>query len=194
MSASDILVVDDEVSLLILLERILLERTPYSVKTTASPLEALQELETNDYRLVITDLKMPDVDGLDLLQRVKQLDKGTEVVIITAYGSVETAAEAIKSGAYDYITKPFRKEQILLVVERAIQWHRLKGDLAALDSRLFIRPYAEALAAFKNEYARRALARHAGEPQAAARDCCLPVQTLLSYAEGAGRGLAAEKG
>jgi len=183
MSANDILIVDDEVSLLILLQRIVSERTPYSVQTTASAVEALQEVEKNDYRLVITDLKMPIIDGLDLLQRVRQLDKGTEVVIVTAFGSVETAVEAIKKGAYDYITKPFRKEQILVTIERAMQWQRLKGELAALERLLFAPPYPEALAAFEAEYARRALAAHEASALAAAQAAGLAPETLLHQVE-----------
>ncbi len=182
MSARDILIVDDEVSLLVLLQRIIGERTPYSVQTTASPVEALKEVEENDYRLVVTDLKMPNVDGLDLLQRIKQLGKNTEVVIITAFGSVETAVEAIKRGAYDYITKPFRKEQILVTVDRAMQWQGLRVQMAELERRLFLPPYAEASEAFRQEYARRALARHNGDAELAAKATGLSQEMLSACA------------
>jgi len=180
MSERDILIVDDEVSLLVLLQRIIGERTPYSVQTTASPVEALKEVEENDYHLVVTDLKMPNVDGLDLLQRIKQLGKDTEVIIITAFGSVETAVEAIKRGAYDYITKPFRKEQILVTVDRAMQWQRLRVQMAQLEQRLFLPPYAEASEAFRWEYAQRALARSGGDAELAAKATGLSQEALAA--------------
>ena len=183
MSTRDILVVDDEASLLMLLQRILSERTPYSVYTTASSVEALKEVEEHDYQLVITDLKMPNIDGLDLLQRVKQLGKDTEVIIITAFGSVETAVEAIKKGVYDYITKPFRKEQILVTVDRAMQWQKLKAEMATLEHAIFARPFDEAMAAFRAEYARRALARHEGDVEAAAAASGLDAEVLARYRE-----------
>lgn len=183
MKHHDILIVDDEVSLLVLLQRIITERMPYSVHTTASSLEAAKEVEENDYDLLIADLKMPNVDGLDLLQRVKQLGKDTEVVIITAFGSVETAVEAIKKGAYDYITKPFRKEQILVTIDRAMQWRRLKSKVAELERQIFVPPYDVAVNAYRDEYVRRALARYSWDVKLAAAATGLDEQTLEAYRE-----------
>jgi len=183
MKHHDILVVDDEVSLLVLLQRIITERMPYSVYTTASPVEAIKEVEQNDYDLLIADLKMPNVDGLDLLQRVKQLNKNTEVVIITAFGSVETAVEAIKKGAYDYITKPFRKEQILVTIDRAMQWRRLKNKVAELERRIFEPPFDVAFRAYQEEYANRALARYSWDIKQAASATGLDEETLAACQE-----------
>jgi DNA-binding NtrC family response regulator len=179
MSQRDILIVDDEVDLLVLLERIITQRTPYTVTVTASPLRAAQELEEHNYALLIADLKMPSLDGLDLLDWIRQVGRSTEVVIITAFGSVETSIEAMEKGVYDYITKPFRKERILCTVQRAMQWQRLKGEQAALERRLFTPSYPEALAAFQTEYARRALAGHEGNAQAAAQVVGLPPETPI---------------
>jgi DNA-binding NtrC family response regulator len=181
MGHRDILIVDDEISLLVLLERIITERTPYSVMTTASSIEAAKEVEERDFELLITDLKMPNLDGLDLLQRVKQLKKDMEVIIITAFGSAEVAVEAMKQGAYDYITKPFRKEQILITIDRAMRWRRLKSSVAELERRIFGQPYESALDSFRAEYAHRAVARYAGDLQLAARATGLSRDTLLAY-------------
>lgn len=183
MSQRDILIVDDEVDLLVLLERIITQRTPYTVTVTASPLWAAQELEEHDYALLIADLKMPSLDGLDLLDWIKQVGRSTEVVIITAFGSVETSIEALEKGVYDYIIKPFRKERILCTIQRAMQWQHLKREQLALECRLFAPPYPEALAAFQAEYARRALAAHEGSAQAAAQAAGLAPETLLSQVE-----------
>jgi DNA-binding NtrC family response regulator len=81
---------------------------------------------------VVTDLKMPLVDGLDLIDIIKKIDPQLPIIIITAYGTMETAEEAVQKGAYDFITKPFRKETILITIKRALEWKRMQKELAAL--------------------------------------------------------------
>ncbi|MHB1416641.1 MAG: response regulator [Chloroflexota bacterium] len=181
MSHYDVLIVDDEVGLLLLLHRILTERTPHFVRTTASAEEAVNILATHDCDLLIADLKMPYLDGLDLLEKAKQLDKGTEVIIMTAFGSTEAAVEAITRGAYDYITKPFRKEQIIVTVERALQWRRLKAQVAALEAAIFEPPFEAALKAYREAYVRRALRRSAGDLQQAITATGIDGETLSAY-------------
>jgi DNA-binding NtrC family response regulator len=88
-------------------------------------------LQEDRFDLVITDLKMPLVDGMDLIDIIKKIDAGLPIIIITAYGTIETAEEAIQKGAYDFITKPFRKETILITIKRAMEWKRMQGELAA---------------------------------------------------------------
>jgi DNA-binding NtrC family response regulator len=127
-----ILVVDDEPNMLRLLKTILMDKTGYEVTTTNNPLEVSKLLQEGQYELVVTDLKMPLVDGIDLIGIVKNLDATMPIIVITAYGTIETAEEAIQKGAYDFITKPFRKETILITIKRALEWKRMQGELAAL--------------------------------------------------------------
>jgi DNA-binding NtrC family response regulator len=127
-----ILVVDDEPNMLRLLKTILMDKTGYEVTTTNNPLEVSKLLQEDHYDLVITDLKMPLVDGIDLIGIVKNIDAAMPIIVITAYGTIETAEEAIQKGAYDFITKPFRKETILITIKRALEWKRMQGELAAL--------------------------------------------------------------
>ena len=127
-----ILVVDDEPNMLRLLKTILMDKTGYEVTTTNNPLEVSKLLQEGHYDLVVTDLKMPLVDGIDLIGIVKNIDATMPIIVITAYGTIETAEEAIQKGAYDFITKPFRKETILITIKRALEWKRMQGELAEL--------------------------------------------------------------
>jgi DNA-binding NtrC family response regulator len=127
-----LLVVDDEPNMLRLLKTILMDKTGYEVVTTNNPLEVSKLLQDENFDLVVTDLKMPLVDGIDLIDIIKKIDASLPVIIITAYGTIETAEEAIQKGAYDFITKPFRKETILITIKRALEWKRMQGELAAL--------------------------------------------------------------
>lgn len=129
-----ILVVDDEPNMLRLLKTILMDKTGYMVFTTNNPLEVRKLLQEDSFDLVITDLKMPLVDGLDLIDIVRKVDAKLPIIIITAYGTTETAEEAVTKGAYDFITKPFRKETILITIKRALEWKQLQGELEALRS------------------------------------------------------------
>jgi DNA-binding NtrC family response regulator len=127
-----LLVVDDEPNMLRLLKTILMDKTGYEVTTTNNPLEVSKLLQEAHHDLVITDLKMPLVDGIDLIGIVKNIDADIPIIVITAYGTIEVAEEAIQKGAYDFITKPFRKETILITIKRALEWKRMQSELAAL--------------------------------------------------------------
>ncbi len=130
--AEQILVVDDEPNMLRLLRTILMDKTGYEVTTTNNPLEVSKLLQEQPYDVVVTDLKMPLVDGMDLIDIIKKIDAKLPIIIITAYGTLETAEEAVQKGAYDFITKPFRKETILITIRRALEWKRMQKELAAL--------------------------------------------------------------
>jgi DNA-binding NtrC family response regulator len=132
--AERILVVDDELNMLRLLKTILMDKTGYMVVTTNNPLEVKSLLQEEQYDLVVTDLKMPLVDGLDLIDIIKKVDSRIPIIIITAYGTSEIAEEAVRKGAYDFITKPFRKETILITIKRALEWKRMQAELEALKS------------------------------------------------------------
>src|SRR3989339_377919 len=106
-----ILVVDDEKNYTLVLHALLTD-AGFEVLTAQSGLEALDILEENDLDLVLTDMTMPMMDGMELLDRVKRDRPHLPVVMMTAYGTVEKAVEAMKKGAYDYITKPFKNEEL----------------------------------------------------------------------------------
>ncbi|GAQ93852.1 response regulator receiver domain-containing protein [Thermodesulfovibrio aggregans] len=131
-----ILIVDDEPDMLKLLSMILREKTPYEVTTTNNPVEAVELAKKGDYDLVITDLKMPGLDGLQLLEEVKKRDEDVPVIIITAYGTIDAAQEAIEKGGFDFITKPFKKEQILFTIEKALKWLRVQRENKMLREKL----------------------------------------------------------
>jgi DNA-binding NtrC family response regulator len=134
--AERILIVDDEIDMLELLELIITDRTEYEVVTTNSPLEVPELLKKEPVDLMITDLRMPDIDGIELIEMVKQVDDQLPFIIITAYGTIDSAVEAMRKGAFDYITKPFRQEQILLTIEKVMKWRRLQKENIALKAEL----------------------------------------------------------
>jgi DNA-binding NtrC family response regulator len=131
-----ILAVDDELDMLALLKMIVEGYSEHQVTTTNNPLEAAELLEKDSFDLILTDLKMPGMDGMELLARAKSRDEDALVLVITAYGSLESAEEAMNKGAFDFITKPFRKEQILLAIERAMRWRDMVRQNKELKERL----------------------------------------------------------
>lgn len=136
MPEKKFLAVDDEPDMLKLLSMIIKEKTPYEIVTTNNPLEALEIAKQGGFDIVIADLKMPGLDGIELLESIKQVDEDIPVIIITAYGTVESAAETMHKGAFDFITKPFRKEQILCTIDRAFKWVKLQKENKMLKERL----------------------------------------------------------
>ncbi len=130
-----ILVVDDELDMLALLAMIISEKTEHKVTTTNNPLEAVQFVKEKEYDLIISDLKMPGMDGIELIAEIKKIDQYIPILVITAYSSIESAEDAINKGAYDYITKPFRKEQILIAIDRALEWKNMRKELRELKEK-----------------------------------------------------------
>lgn len=131
-----ILVVDDEPDMLKLLSMIIREKSPHMITTTNNPLEALEIVKQGSIDLVIADLKMPGLDGSELLDAIKNVDRDLPVVIMTAFATEEAAAETLQKGGFDFIIKPFRKEQILTTIERAIAWSNMQRENRALKERL----------------------------------------------------------
>jgi len=129
---AQILIVDDEVDMLALLAMIITDKSTHKATTTNNPLEVPKLIQEGAFDLLITDLKMPGMDGTEVITEVRKTDKSIPILVITAYGSVESAEEAIRIGAYDYITKPFRKEQILIAINRALEWKDMKKKLDSL--------------------------------------------------------------
>ncbi|HTS32252.1 MAG TPA: sigma-54 dependent transcriptional regulator [Bryobacteraceae bacterium] len=135
MRRRTILVVDDDESLRRITE-LQLEEAGYEVLTAATGEEALRIVEEQAPSLVITDFKMPGLSGLDLLKVVRKSFPMVSVLMITAFGTVQTAVEAMKAGAYDYITKPIDYEQLVLVVNRAMERQQLVEEVQNLRANL----------------------------------------------------------
>jgi len=123
-----ILVVDDERGICVAIQRLLTGRG-YQVDTTQSGEDAIARLEATSYHLVITDLNLKKLSGMELLRRVKEHAPETAVVMITAYGSEKIAVEAMKLGAADYVPKPFDNDELVLVVDRVLEGIALRRDL-----------------------------------------------------------------
>lgn len=126
-----ILVVDDEESLR-RVTQVRLERAGYNVSVAASGEQALTALAKSPYEMVITDMRMPGLSGLELLKKIRIDYTDTAVVVVTAFGTVETAVDAMKAGAYDYLTKPIDGDELLLVVDRALEHLHLKEEVRSL--------------------------------------------------------------
>lgn len=121
-----ILVVDDELNMRLVLSA-MLKKEGFEVATASDGLNALEILKEEDCAVVITDLKMPNLDGMELLSRVVKHYPSTPVIIITAHGTIATAVDALKRGAFDYITKPFEQEELKNVIHKAIKTHHLNA-------------------------------------------------------------------
>lgn len=119
-----ILITDDDVDLRELLTEAV-KNWGYTVSVAKDGEEALRKLRMERYDIVITDLMMPGMDGLALLKRIKELDREILVIIITGYATIETAVKAIEAGAYDYIAKPFRLDELMIVIKNACERLRL---------------------------------------------------------------------
>ncbi len=133
--AERVLVVDDELSMRELLA-IMLGQDGYDVKLADGGEAALEALRTDVFDLVITDLRMRKVDGLTVLREVKEQSPQTVVLVVTAYASTETAVEAMKLGAYDYVTKPFKLDEIRLTIANALERKRLQQENTVLRRQL----------------------------------------------------------
>lgn len=121
MSKRAILIVDDEPDMLQLLKRSLGPDLGCAVETAPSALKALEKLGENYFDLVLADIKMPGVDGLELLEEIKRDFPDLTVVMMTAYGSIDTAVAAMRNGAYDFITKPFDLDALVIRLEKALE-------------------------------------------------------------------------
>jgi DNA-binding NtrC family response regulator len=131
-----ILVIDDELDMLMLLRMIIENNTDYAVETTNNPSEALKLAADRPFDLVISDLKMPGIDGLELFDEMKKIRPEMPVIIITAYGSPDTASEAMRAGIADFITKPFRKDRILFTIQRVLDFAQMKQAYEALKKKV----------------------------------------------------------
>ncbi|MBN1300748.1 MAG: sigma-54-dependent Fis family transcriptional regulator [Melioribacteraceae bacterium] len=131
----NLVVIDDEKTKRITMTDALRNKG-YNVESFASSILALKFIEENQVDMVVTDIRMPEMDGFEVLEKVKELKGNTAVIMITAFGTIESAVEAMKKGAFDYITKPFSSEELLLIVKRYEQLKNLLDENLSLKRKL----------------------------------------------------------
>jgi DNA-binding NtrC family response regulator len=136
--AARVLVVDDELNIRTALAKIL-QKAGYEVSAAESGDEALGLLQEGPFDLVITDLKMVGADGMEVLRAVKQRQPGTEVVLLTAYGTIESAVEAMRIGAYDYLPKPVDPERVVHIAAKAVEHKALREEVRQLREQAAVR-------------------------------------------------------
>jgi DNA-binding NtrC family response regulator len=124
INPNQILVVDDDLEMQNLL-RICLAPPEYDVTVTGNGRQALEMLETGQFGVAILDLMLPDLDGIKILRRIREQRPEIEIIVLTAYASLETAIEALRLGAYDYVTKPFDVDTLRSAVRRAVEKQNL---------------------------------------------------------------------
>jgi two-component system, NtrC family, response regulator len=130
-----ILIVDDEKNYLVVLEA-LLSTEGYEIMTSDKAQDALRLIQESDVDLVLTDMKMPGMSGMELLEEAKKTKPEVPVIMMTAYGTIEMAVEAMKKHAYDYITKPFQNEELKLTIRKALENYRLVKENRRLSEAL----------------------------------------------------------
>jgi len=131
-----LLIVDDEPDMLPLLERTVSAETKWEVLTASSAREALKVLDRKDIDLVLLDIKMPEMDGMELLSLLKEKGDGPTVVMMTAYGVIDLAVESIRKGAYDFVTKPLDDTRLTLTLRKAMEYHFLVHENRDLHRRI----------------------------------------------------------
>ena len=138
-----ILVTDDEEMIRDLLSETF-QKKGYTVQTTANGREALQRIKEDRWDLLVTDLRLPDISGMEILSRVKKKNPELGIIMITAYGSIKNAVKAMKQGAFDYITKPFNLDEMELVVKKFFEYKNL------IDENLYLRSELDKKFNFEN--------------------------------------------
>src|ERR687891_384768 len=133
--SGSILVIDDEEIMREILET-LLTREGYEVRLAATATEGLELAKTLPFDAAIVDVMLPGMDGVQALDELKKIDEELPVLMITAFASVENAIAAMKRGAFDYITKPFKNDEVLVVLRNAVERRRLMAENAALRQNL----------------------------------------------------------
>ncbi|MEW6614818.1 MAG: sigma-54 dependent transcriptional regulator [Thermodesulfobacteriota bacterium] len=128
---TQILVVDDEERMLNLLKKVLTKQG-LSVQTSPNGIDALRKVEDTPFDIIIADIRMPEINGMEVLKAVKETRPDIYVILMTAFGSIDSAVEAMKKGAYDYITKPFKMDEIILAIKKALEEKRLRKEVASL--------------------------------------------------------------
>ena len=135
MQEHNVLVVDDEKNILKVVS-LTLRKNNYHVDTASSTEEAIENFNNNSYSLIITDIKLPGKTGIDLLEYVKSKEPDVPVIMITAFGTIANAINAMKKGAFNYLTKPINPDELLTVMKEAIEKYELRNENISLKSEL----------------------------------------------------------
>ena len=135
MKQNRIILIDNEEGLCRMIEAVLGDNN-YKVRSFTSPFKAIEEFQPGAYDLVISDIKMPGMDGLEVLQKIREQDSRIPVIMITAYATVETSIQALRKGAYDMLTKPFEPEELLYRVKNALHANQLENENLELKQEL----------------------------------------------------------
>jgi DNA-binding NtrC family response regulator len=135
MGNAGILFVDDDRAILELVREYLTE-VGYRVEVVDNGVKALEMIKDTPFEIVFTDIKMPDIDGLELLSAIKEYRPETEVIIVTGHGSMESAIQAMKFGSYDYLQKPFKLNVLKIIIDRILEEKKLKQEKVVLKSRV----------------------------------------------------------
>jgi two-component system sensor histidine kinase/response regulator len=144
MNDSQILIVDDDTALLQALPHALsLRMQGVRVDTSDSAPEALEQIREHDYDAVVSDIKMPGMDGLALLARIQELRPDTPTLLITGHGEHDLAVQALRGGAYDFIQKPIDRDYLVAALQRAIQTHQLRQRV--MEQQLALELHAKSL-------------------------------------------------
>jgi two-component system response regulator HydG len=130
-AAGRLLVVDDQKNMRATTAMVL-RQAGYHVDEAEDGAAAIRQLQGEAYDVVLTDLRMPEVDGMEVLRTVRRVAPDTEVIVMTAYGTIESAVEAIRRGAYDFLAKPFKEDELLLRAAKAVEKRRLVGQVSVL--------------------------------------------------------------
>ena len=168
MKTRPVLIVDDEKNIRLTVYQSL-ESIGLDTDTAMHGEEALAKLKANDYSLILLDLKMPGMDGMQVLRRIRELRPAVRVIVITAYGTVESAVEAMKLGTVDFVQKPFASEEIRALVSRVLRRDQLDGQKAEdYSSRLELakRCVADRQFAAAIDHVRKAISLDPGRPEA----------------------------
>ncbi len=179
---SRILVVDDDPAMCQLLTDLLREEG-YEVDVARDGASAVAKYQAAPFDLTITDLMMPKMKGIELIAKLREIDSGTLVLLITAFGSIESAVEAMRAGAFHYVTKPFHNDEILIQVKRALEQKTLREEVRRLRSEVAAR------SRFQNIVGQSAAMQRVFEVVAQVSD--LPANVLIEGESGTGKELIA---
>ncbi len=182
MSAARVLIVDDEKSMRDLLT-ITLDKAGYDVTAADGGEAAIEAIRKDSFDTIITDLRMPRVDGMQVLRAARDLSPETAVIVVTAVASTETAVEAMKLGAYDYITKPFKLDEVDLVIKNGLERKRLRHE------NLYLRRQLETQHRFENIIGKSARIQEVFDTIRKIADS--PATAMVSGESGTGKELVA---
>jgi two-component system response regulator AtoC len=185
MSDKKVLIIDDEVNMRHMLQ-IMLNKAGYAADSAADGFEGLEKMNHSDFDFILCDLKMPKMDGMTLLRQSREEHPDKTFIMMSAYGNIDDALEAMKIGAYDYISKPFKTDEVLLTLKKAEERERLKAENISLQNKI---KKIEQKYSFGNIIARSEAMRHVFDLVSKVADHKTTV--LITGESGTGKDLAA---